>query len=432
MPVTRTEPAYLPAPWGAAGVAGSAANSIALRRIPYPYRAILAICSDLDDTPDRALYWETARFLNSTESTRHGQGLGLEVGNSIYFDMPPGQFSYWNTDDAGRAMVRDLIRSGHIDCLHSFGDLARTRRHAGRALDELSRHGCEISVWTDHAVAPSNFGTDIMRGHGDVPGDPAYHADLTLDFGVRYVWCGRVTSVIGQGAPPSLRGIGNPRHPVGSARTIAKELAKQLLAKLGHRKYGMHDGNDVLRPARLRSGHPVWEFIRANPHWGGVSSGDRADGLGDVLTPQMLGRLIRREAVCILYTHLGKGSPADNPFNRRTRTALDLVARYSREGRLLVTTTSRALTYCRAIRQVTLAVSLAGETLVARIDTPAADRSARLLEDLRGLSLHVPDPAKTRVLLNGHEVPAFQRNAPDHTGRPSVSFPWTPLNFPYV
>ena len=56
-----------------------------------------------------------------------GPGVGLEVGNSIYFDMPPGQFAYWNTDDAGRAMVRALIRSGHIDCLHSFGDLATTR-----------------------------------------------------------------------------------------------------------------------------------------------------------------------------------------------------------------------------------------------------------------------------------------------------------------
>ena len=39
----------------------------------------------------------------------------------FYFDMPPDQFAYWNTDDAGREMVRALIRSGHIDCFHSFG-----------------------------------------------------------------------------------------------------------------------------------------------------------------------------------------------------------------------------------------------------------------------------------------------------------------------
>ncbi|MFQ5494518.1 MAG: hypothetical protein ACE5EX_03975 [Phycisphaerae bacterium] len=106
----------------------------ALRPYPYPYRAMLAICSDLDETPNRDVYWKIMRFLNGSPS-----GLGLEVGNTIYFDMPPDQFSYWGTDDAGREMVRNLIHSGHIDCLHSFGDLATTRAHAQRALEELAR-----------------------------------------------------------------------------------------------------------------------------------------------------------------------------------------------------------------------------------------------------------------------------------------------------
>ena len=108
-----------------------------LRRFPYPYKAMLAICSDLDETPDGDAYWEIARYLNTTQTTAMGQGAGLEVGNTIYFDMPAEQFSYWNTNDAGRAMVRALIQSGHVDCLHSYGDLATTREHAGRALDEL-------------------------------------------------------------------------------------------------------------------------------------------------------------------------------------------------------------------------------------------------------------------------------------------------------
>ena len=104
-----------------------ATANVRLRRFPYPYRAMLAICSDLDETPDRHVYWETMKFLNTTEETTMGSGVGLEVGNSIYFDMPPDQFAYWNTDDAGREMVRSLIQSGHIDCLHSYGDLATTR-----------------------------------------------------------------------------------------------------------------------------------------------------------------------------------------------------------------------------------------------------------------------------------------------------------------
>ncbi len=172
-----------------------------LRRLPYPYRAMLAICSDLDETPNRQVYWETLRFLNTKEPTIMGCGVGLEVGNTIYFDMPANQFAYWNTDDAGREMVRNLIRSGHIDCLHSFGDLATSRKHAARALEELTQHDCQLTVWIDHGIAPSNFGSDIMQGYGDVQNSEVYHADLTYSYGIRYVWRGRVTSVIGQNVP---------------------------------------------------------------------------------------------------------------------------------------------------------------------------------------------------------------------------------------
>src|SRR5688500_14469800 len=90
-------------------------TDLKFRRFPYPYRAMLAICSDLDETPDAQTYYELMRFMNTTEETSMGPGAGLEVGNTIYFDMPDGQFAYWNTDERGRAMARALIRSGHID-----------------------------------------------------------------------------------------------------------------------------------------------------------------------------------------------------------------------------------------------------------------------------------------------------------------------------
>jgi len=242
--------------------------TVELRRLPHPYRAVLAICSDLDETPDRHVYLETMRFLNTSETTVMGPGVGLEVGNSIYFDMPDDQFAYWNTDDAGREMVRDLVRSGHIDVLHSYGDLATTRSHAGRALDELDRHDCRLQVWVDHAKAPTNFGPDIMAGQGDIVGSEAYHADLTLSYGVRYVWRGRVTSVIGQDVRPDSNGIFNINHPLASGRTLAKESAKRLLARCGNRRYATHGPNRVLSVDGLRDGRPVYEFLRCNPYWG--------------------------------------------------------------------------------------------------------------------------------------------------------------------
>jgi hypothetical protein len=409
--------------------AAAAAARVTRRRFPHPYRALLAISSDLDETPDRSTYLESLRYLNTRRVGPMGPGLGLEVAHSIYFDMPADQFAYWNTDDTGRAMVRDLIRSGHIDVLHSFGDRALTRAHAARALEELERHGCRLEVWVDHGVAPTNLDGGIMRGSGDVVGAPAYHADLSCAHGIQYVWRGRVTSVIGQDAPRRPRHVFTLMHPILSGRTLAKELAKGALARLGHAKYAMHAGNAVLRPVRLRSGHRVHEFLRSNPHWGGVSVGETADGIASVLVPSMLRRLLDREGVCLLYTHLGKTASPIEPFGPATRLALRQMARLHHDGHLLVTTTRRALGYCRARTAVTHETARDTDgalRLSLRVPEPAALGPA----DLEGLTYYVPDPARVRVCLDGREVAGVHRNPPDHTGRPSVSLPWRRLEFP--
>ncbi len=308
---------------------------------PAPFRAALAICSDLDETPDAETYFELMRFLNTTEQTAMGPGIGLEIGNSIYFDMPPGHFSYWNTSEEHRGMIRTLIKSGHIDCLHSFGDLATTRAHAERALRELESHGCRLPVWVDHSKAPTNFGPDIMRGHGDEPGHPAYHADLTLAHGVRYVWRGRVTSVIGQNLPCSLGGIADRADLPGSTKTVLKEGVKQVLARCGSRKYALHAANRVSQPAQLRDGTRVVEFLRCNPHRGGVSSCDTGDGIAEVLSQKFLDRLVNRGGVCILYTHLGKLA-GKRKFGAETVDAFRRLAACARD-RIFVATTSRLL-----------------------------------------------------------------------------------------
>jgi hypothetical protein len=409
--------------------ASHARAEVVLRRMPFPYRALLAISSDLDETPDRSVYFETMRFLNTLAVGSMGPGLGLDVGNSIYFDMPPDQFAYWTTDEAGRAMVRALIQSGHIDFLHSFGDLATTRAHAVRALDELDRYGCHFEVWVDHAVAPTNLDGDIMRGSGDVVGAPAYHADLSIAHGIQYVWRGRVTSIIGQNAPRTLRHVFTPDHAVASGRTLAKEAAKGVLARLGHGKYAMHGPNDVLRRVTLRSGHEVYEFLRSNPHWGGVSSGDTADGSADVLSQNMIERLVEREGVCLLYTHLGKITRRDEPFGRPTRTALRRLAKLYHDGRILVTTTRRALGYCRALRQVIWSVSVVSDDALHIALATTGSHGLRAA-DLEGLSFYVADPSHVRVTVDGRETHDIRRNAPDHTGRASVSLPWRRLEFP--
>lgn len=395
---------------------------------------MLAICSDLDETPDKRVYWEIMRFLNTTKETAMGLGVGLEVGNSIYFDMPPDQFAYWNTDNYGREMVRGLIRSGHIDCLHSYGDLATTRRHAIRALEELDRNNCKLEVWIDHGTVPTNFGSDIMQGHGDEPTHEAYHADLTIDYGIKYVWRGRVTSVTGQDIPAHLDGIFQWNHPIASGRTLLKETAKRKLARKGNQKYAMHGPNETLCPTILRDKSPVYEFMRCNPHWGGVSSCEQGRHIGEVLTIDMLNRLVERGGTCVLYTHLGKIDDPNIPFNKAAVKAFSGLGEAFRCGSILVTTTRRLLGYCRAVREISFHSKWDEKSLQIDINHRADENFHGNLSDadLAGLTFYVPDPEATCVTINGHEVNNLKRNAPDHTGRPSVSLPWPLLEFPVI
>jgi hypothetical protein len=399
------------------------ADTVSIRKIPYPYRAALAICSDLDETPDRKVYFEIAKFLNTAEMTQMGCGVNLELGNTIYFDMPADQFSYWNTDDAGRSMIHACIQSGHIDCLHSYGDNAISREHAEKALNELSRRNSKLEVWVDHSVAPTNFGADIMQGRGDIPGSKAYHADLSCEFGIRFVWRGRVTSVIGQDSVRSLKGIWDRNYALASSKTLLKEFLKGIAANFGSSKYALHKPNQVLREVALRDGRRVYEFLRANPHHHGVSCGETADGIGEVLVPRFLDRLVQTGGICILYTHLGKISNHPAIFTASAITALRRLSEYFYQGKILVTTTRKILKYCLAVRDLSMRVESQNGSYSIILDSSFPDQ-------LEGLTLYSPDPEKSVVTINGRGFDRFNRNPPDLTGRRSISLPWKRLNYP--
>jgi hypothetical protein len=417
----------------AAPTAGSV--TVLLAKYPYPYRAMMAICSDLDDTPDRVVYVEIARFLNTRETTTMGPGVGLEAGNSIFFLMPAGQFSYFGTDDAGRDMVRALIRSGHIDCLHSYGDNARTRRDVERVLEEMDRHDCRLRVWVDHSKALTNFGPDIMVGSGDVTTSPAYHSDLTLRHGIRYVWRGRTTSIVGQNArltAASVIRILDRRHPLGSTRTMLKQFAKIWLGALGSTQWEMHALNRVCRPASLRDGQRVWEFLRSNPFWAGPGLGDAPDEIGAVLTPRMLETLVATEGVCLLYTHLGKVRDPKYAFPEPTRAALRRLAAMQDAGQLRVTTTLRLLRYLtiRDCLQFTAARTPDGHVAISigAVEDPVAGAFMPSAGDLMGVTFIVDRCAEVVILLrSGQPVHCDVV----HRGESTIaSVPWSPLVFP--
>ena len=388
---------------------------------PYPYRASIAICSDLDETANAAAYFNTSEFLNTDVQTAFGKGVNLEVGNTLYFLMPNGEFSYFGAEKSEQARLRALMKSGHIDCLHSFGDDATDRSHALRAINHLLDHGCQVPVWIDHAEAPTNFGSDIMRGLGDIRGSAAYHADISFKLGIKFIWLGRVTSFVGQDVRCSILDGIRAKSPPYRSTTILKSVVKGMLGKIGYSKYRMHDGNHLTRPVALRDGTRTIEFIRCNPHPAGVSCGDNAAGIAATLSSAVIDRLISRGGRMILYTHLGKmlrneGFPSDAEDALR-----GLSARY-RDGEILVTTTSRLLRYSQMLKTIQWEVIDDGDVSTISVSTDGDN------DHVEGLAFEVSDRRTFKISVDGHFVDAEVQGVLS-SGRCVLGIPWKKLQY---
>ena len=392
-------------------------------RIPYPYRAMLSICSDLDETRTAQDYFGLMQSLSCDRSSSRRRGYGLEVGNTIYFGMPKDQFSYWNSTASDRRKIQRLIKSGHIDCIHSFGDLVRSRDEVKVAIDELVRHGCFLKVWIDHAIAPTNLGSDVMQGSGDICGSQAFHSDLLPSYGIRYVWTGRVTSCFGQDVPRNLLRILDSKFLRKSPITFAKEAAKIGLAHLGSAKYGMHRDNALTRSINLNSGHMVTEFIRSNPHPEGVSVGETMDGIGDVLTDANLDWLVKSGSLSVIYTHLGKTRNRSVSIPTRSAEAFDRLAKRFEDDEILVTTTSRLLDYRWLSHSASISELSSCDTFLVNVDV---DKGI----PLDGLSIRVPMANDYRFIVNGKNVTFSVTDAPKDSQSRVAYIPWQFLSFP--
>ena len=399
--------------------------SITLRKYPYPYSAMLAICSDLDETPNKEVYFETVRYLNTTEETSLGKGVALEVGNTIYFDMPENNFSYTNTDDDGRQKIHLLINSGHIDCLHSFGDFVNDRALIEKHWNAIQAGKRKIEVWVDHAQAPTNLDNDIMQGQGAEPGKPAYHSDLTVQSGMLpFIWKGRVTSCVAQNAKRSYQALFNKKQVKASLKTIALEFTKGWFARLGNKKYAMHKDNKVLRKSKLVDGTEINEFMRCNPSWGGVSCFDQARGIHHVLTKEVLDTLVKKQGCSILYSHLGKVYSTSEPFHQCTRQAFELLASYQNNHKILTATTRRLLGYNRTVAELNFIIKKVNTETQIHLTT------AYQGEDLNGLTWYVDEPESTSLYINNIRYNDLVINENNNVEQTSVSIQWHSLSFP--
>jgi hypothetical protein len=245
------------------------------------------------------------------------------------------------------------------------------------------------------------------------------------------VWRGRVTGVIGQDVSPQFSDIFVMDHPLTSGKTMGKELIKHILGALGSKKYAMQRANRVLRVEHLRDGRPIYEFLRCNPCRRGVELCATADGMAEVLTEDMLDRLVNRKGVCILYTHFGKVTYPNRPFNDATRRALEGVAQRYHDNRLLVTTTVRLLDYLRARELLRWSAHCEDREVLVTINglsDPIRGYRSPLNGELRGITFRTKGDQRVRVIdAQGRTLESKTFKA---DGQTFVSLAWDGLDFP--
>ncbi len=405
------------------------APEITLRKFPYPYKAALAICSDIDNTETLEEFLEIEKFLNTTEMTSMGKGVGLEIGNSFFFFAPQSEaISFFHSTPEVTEMIKSHIKSGQIDVMHSYGEKKDfTRANAIASLKELQKNGLEIDVWVDHTSTSDNFGNDVTVGAGDHPDSTAYHADLTLEYGIKFAWLGRVTMITGQSVPfttGTFTGIYDPDHSIDSLRNIVKEFGKHVLAVFGNDKYEMHKKNDLVKVSALDDGQKIYEFMRFDNYWEGVSTGANSENLAYTISKHTLDNLKSNEGFMIVYTHFGQNNDPSKYLPEETQGAFRNLADEFRTGNIYVTTTSKLLNYFVNHRYLNWSYETNnGETIITikNIEDPVSGTYIPTLQQLQGITFYVPGTGVVRVFINNGEVDKFEKNDADFTGRESVT-----------
>ena len=399
-------------------------KDVRLRRFPHPYRAMVAICSDIDHCRIGA-FRETHRFLNTHENTAMGPGLGLDVADSFWmykprFDGDPQRdnLAYFaDLSGSARSPFADeivrYIAAGWIDTMHSYGNFSRagampvqfTRQHALQALEVLERNRIKVRVWVNHGDRNNrqNVGAaDYM--HGDRPESPAYHLDLTRDYGIEYFWIGGDAS---PGAAVQDALVLNDGSCVFAFRRFQIRRNFPPAAAIGP-AYDLRHGRDREGAAFLQ----VW----------------RPQGLACQLSADVLEGLVERQAMCILGQHLGSLYPL-TIFDREMVEALRRLRRFQDRRAILVARTARALHYARVRDHLRFSTRVTGEHQVIDITAvvdPVRGCWVPQIEDLRGITFDTDARLHTVVRLAGNPIAADELAQTLFDGRCFIGIRWFP------
>lgn len=315
-----------------------------VQALPYPYKAWLALSSDPDNTlwPD---WQELDRVI--------WQELGLPFADSFFIRS-------YNQHIKGQVDLHDhpeILAAHPHDTMHTWGDFMFGREKSFDRSDaeahfaQLQRLGIAPRVWVDHSMFIGNL--LHMHPYGSTPeftdasghrySNPLYSLDLAHAAGVRYVWDGTITPVVGQDRPISLWRRHRQRGASGKAAlgNYLKHVTGERLG-VGRSFRDQFPSNDAYSVRKFADGRSLYVFSRYG-HWAKAD----IDGLGDLLAPERMSELIGNGGTCIAYTHLGKRPVermnATTHIPANTLAALRGVKKHFEQRELMVSSVSDLL-----------------------------------------------------------------------------------------
>ena len=384
-----------------------------LRAYPYPYRSMLSIQSHIDGTTPEE-FEEVHRYLNGKENTIYGDGLGLDIGDSLwvynanngaqyreYDKSPVEDYMTWfngtdTTTENDAEMIAKYWEMGWIDSIHSFGDFSRTdgqalcdRSLAQAAWDAMLAKGVAPKVWINHGLPTNrqNFGgytpiTSTKYQAGDDPNSAYYHTDISMANGMKFVWNSRNCSMLG---------VENP-----------------------------------LYLTRMRDGRLIWCF---NAYTGYTSEAGfqyqwTPYQLHNILTKENLDKLVADGSYSIIANHFGSGDLWEI-LGEHNLPAFRLLRDYHKAGEIMVVRSSRLLEYA-AVRECLRYRTKSNSVDVIAVDDPVVGSYVPQPQDLHGITFYVEDSDTAALTICGNTVDEsfVVRNPADETGRESIGFFW--------
>ena len=400
----------------------AALKAYGLRKFPYPYQAMLAISSDADSETLRKFNL-VHEFINTTQMTPLGRGLGLDFADSFFMyngDNLPGyvdinhepmsdELSYFkgvSNQPYAASVINHYIHVGWIDTMHTYGDFSQVdqnktlfrRQLAKQAINALNANGDKMTVWTDHGNKSNvdNFGSYgkapfYSYQQGASPWSKYYHTDLTIPYGVKFVW-----------------------------------------PDLSSDEFGM---KSVIYPLMLPDGRRVWGFWRytnssynsqGDPKWNWTPY-----HLANQLTQAHLHEIEKKHEYAIVSQHMS-GTTYPSVLPKSAVNGLRLLAGEYNDGKILVTRTSRLLQY--NVTQQYVAYDMTYSTgkayiHIREIVDPVLGVHVPSINEIRGLTFYTSNPTRTVIEIGDNPIPnsLVQDNKSDGV-HPSVSVKWFPVD----